>query len=223
MQEFTFINEFAKRLISFSYPIDTIVFEYKIAQSPSQGMVDIAIIDKVTNEPLLIFEIKVLRERLSESQLKKQGEAQLLKYINGIGDLQIPAYLVIAKTLTDFEIFSFEADEKGVRELSSPVPMESIMRYEILSNRNRTSAIGVKKQEIKKTTDRFKIICWICAGIAAALAICDNVGIFTISTTQLALIGVAIALVIIPYSRKLKILGVEFERFIAEKNDKKSD
>ena len=147
----------------------------------------------------------------------------MLTYINRIGNPQIHAYLVIAKTLTDFEIYPFELDENGKRELSSPIQLDSIVRYEILSNRSRTSAIGVKKQEIKKTTDWFKIICWICAGIAAALAICNNVGVLAISTTQLALIGVAIALVIISFSRKLKILGVEFERFIAEKNEKRSD
>ena len=55
------------------------------------------------------------------------------------------------------------------------------------------------------------------------LSVTGQSGFVTISATQLALIGVAIALVIIPFSRKLKILGVEFERLIAEKNDKKSD
>lgn len=223
MQGYAFENEFAKSLIKFGYPVETIVFEYKVAQSTSQGMVDLAVIDKVTNEPLSVFELKVLRERSSESQLKKQGEAQLLKYINSMGNPQIPAYLVIAKTLTDFEIFPFEADENGIRELSSPIPLESLMQYEVLSNRSKASAIGVKKREIRKATDWFKIACWVCAVIAAALAICDNVGIVAISTTQLALIGVAISLIIIPFSRKLKILGVEFERFIAEKDDKKSD
>ena len=37
------------------------------------------------------------------------------------------------------------------------------------------------------------------------------------STTQLALIGAAVALLIMPFSRKLKILGIEFERLIVEK------
>jgi len=97
------------------------------------------------------------------------------------------------------------------------------MPYAVLSNSSRTSAIGIKNQEIKKTADWFKVVCWICAVVVVALAICDNIVLFTISSTQLALIGVAVALALIPFSRKLKVLGIEFERLIAEKNDNKTD
>lgn len=223
MHGYTFANEFAKALITLGYPIGAIAFEYKVSQSASQGIVDIAIVDKVTNEPLSIFELKMFRGSSSDNQLRQQGQMQLLKYINGIGNPQIPAYLVIAKSIIDYEILPFEADENGKRVLSSPIPLESLTPYTILSNSSRTSAIGSKEQEIKKTTDWFKVVCWICAMIVVALTICDNVGLVTISTTQLALIGVAIALVLIPFSSKLKILGIEFERLIAEKSDKKTD
>ncbi len=222
MLEREFLNVFIQKLIEAGFPQSSIAVEYKLHNNPSSVIIDIGIVDLITNELLLIFEIKVLHEKRSCDQLKRMAQMQLLNYINQIGNPRIPVYLVVAKSSTDFEIFPFQLDEDGKRVFLPAVSIKDLMSYSILSNGSMSAAIEIKAKEIKQTTDWFKIICWLCAILAVALAVLDNLKIITINSTQLALIGVAIALLIMPFSKKLKILGVEFERLTAEKKDSKS-
>ena len=73
-------------------------------------------------------------------------------------------------------------------------------------------------QQAKKTaTDHFMLTCWILAFVMAAITIADFTleldGVKLISSTRLTLIGIVVALVIIPFAQKLKILGIEYERW----------
>ncbi len=71
--------------------------------------------------------------------------------------------------------------------------------------------------------DYFQIACWMSATIVILITVLDVCGKINISATQLGLIGVSIALIIMPFARKLKILGVEFERLTADKKEGKEE
>lgn len=223
MYESEFLLCFLKKLEEVGFPKNSIASEYELKIDTMRGAVDIAIIEPVTNSILSIFEIKVQRENRPQKQLLDMAQKQLLTYLNLLHNPNIPAYVVLAKENCQFEIFPFEIDESGSRVLSPATTLENITPYSVLSNKSRANAIKETSSEIKRTTDWFKIACWVFAAISIALAILDNLKYITISSTQLALFGVAIALVIMPFSKKLKVLGVEFERLIAEKKDTKSD
>lgn len=223
MHENEFLYFFIKKLEEAGFPKNSIASEYALKIGTMRGDIDIAIIEPVTNSILSIFEIKMQRDNRPKKQLLDMAQNQLLKYINLLHNPNILAYVVIANENCQFEIFPFEVDESGSRVLSPATSLENITPYSVLSNKSRANAIKETSSEIKRTTDWFKIACWICAAISIALAILDNLKYITISSTQLALFGVATALVIMPFSKKLKILGVEFERLVAEKKDTKPD
>lgn len=218
MHEKDFLNFFIKKLEEIGFSRDSIILDYKLKNDSLVGYVDIAIIEPITNNILSIFEIKVQQKNQNQSQLLEIEKKQLLKYINLLNNQNILAYLVVVKNYDDFEIFPFEVDEKGERTFFPSISIENITPYNILSNKNRVDAIEKATSEIKKTTDWFKITCWVCATILAILAFLDGIKYISISNTQLVLFGAIIALVIMPFSRKLKILGVEFERLIDKKD-----
>lgn len=223
MYEKEFLRCFIKKLEEVGVPQNSIASEYALKIGTMHGVIDIAIIEPVTNSILSIFEIKVQRESRPQNKLLEMAQQQLLAYINLLQNPNIPAYVVIGKSNSEFEIFPFEIDESGRRALFPATSIENIIPYSVLSNKSRSKAIKETSSEIKRTIDWFKIACWGCASISIILAILDNLKYITISSTQLALFGVAIALIIMPFSKKLKILGVEFERLIAEKKGTKSD
>jgi hypothetical protein len=63
-------------------------------------------------------------------------------------------------------------------------------------------------------TGQLKWICWVLAAAVAALGLID---FFweeksILNPSRLALVGVVIGLVILPFAQRLKLLGIEFER-----------
>lgn len=217
-----FLNRFIKRLEEVGFPEDSIVSEYKVMVNNICRVIDIAIIDPVTNTVLSIFEIKLQINKKSEQKLIENAQVDLLKSLNLLHNNNIHAYIVIVKEDGNFTIFPFEVGKNGNRIVFSAVALENIIPFSVLRNKSRANAIKKTSSEIKRTTDWFKITCWICAIISIILAILDNLKYITISNIQLALFGVAIALIIMPFSKKLKILGVEFERLTVEKKDIKN-
>lgn len=223
MYENEFLHSFIKKLEEVGFPQDSIASEFALKTGTMRGGIDIAIIEPVTNSILSIFEIKNQREGRPQKPLLEMAQKQLLTHINLLQNPSIPAYVVIAKSSREFEIFPFEIDESGRRVLFPMISIENITPYSVLSNKSKSEAIKKTSSEIERTTDWFKGVCWVCAAISIILATLDNLKCITISSTQFALFGVAIALIIMPFSKQMKILGVEFERLITEKKDTKSD
>jgi hypothetical protein len=78
-------------------------------------------------------------------------------------------------------------------------------------------------EEKKETTDQFLVVCFVAAAFAVALAvadfICSRYDIKLLTTERMALVGTAIALVVIPYSQKIKGFGFEFDRAAKQVKD----
>jgi len=246
-------------LIEAGYPEESIVVNYKMPKTAASDEfihIDIAIIDRTTNDLLSIFEFT--REHSDDIKLEHKKN-QLKKLMENLG---IPAYFIIVKNEEDIEIYPIETEETETEEVETeeveteeaeteeaeteeaeteeietgksekrgykPKPSvltDSLTPYTILSNKSRTSAIKTTIEKMNDSTNRLNIVCAIGFLLAVLMFILDFSENISISTAQLTSIGAAIALLIIPYAKKLSILGIEFERLSdnKEKNEKKKD
>ena len=223
MRENEAVIQFIKELERIEFPKESIVQEYAVRNACSQGRIDIAIVDWLTNKVLAIFEVKVLRNSEMRRRALESAKSQLIKYRKILDDTQIPAYIVLTADEDDFEVYMFRTgtDVDEERDDLLEITINDIIPYVSLSAGSRSNAKEVVSSEIKKETDKFRLCCWILAACSLLAAILDNIQFISISSTQLTLFGVAVALVIIPFANKLKILGVEFERLADDhkKND----
>ncbi|MCL2526799.1 MAG: hypothetical protein FWE42_00165 [Defluviitaleaceae bacterium] len=216
MRGYEFQRLFVKKLIDIGFPEESIAVEYEVAKG---SMIDVAIIDRATSKLLLIFELKVASSSSMNMTVRRNGEEQLRKHIAKLDNIEVPAFLIVM-TESGLDVLPFESNDEGKRGLSPSIDLDALLPYITLLNGSRASAINDKKKEIKKTIDWFRVVCWVCAGALVVLVMFDIVfDCINISATQLSLIGISIALVLIPFAQKLKVLGVEFERLTIEKRD----
>ena len=86
------------------------------------------------------------------------------------------------------------------------------MDYNFQRNSRLSEKIEDKKKNKEKKIDYFKWICWILAFLILVIFILKRIGWLNIDSVDFAFIGSIVGLILIPYSNKMKILGVEFER-----------
>lgn len=68
------------------------------------------------------------------------------------------------------------------------------------------------KEEKKDTLDKFSILSKMLAAIVGIFLLLDIFKIFILGATELVLLGGFIALLFLPYSIKIKFLGIEIQR-----------
>ncbi len=202
-------NKLIEYLKSHGYPENSIAVEYKIGEN---YRVDIAILDQRKNIPIQLFEIKSRKT----PEMINRGKEQLKNYLSVFNNKNIPTYLVFPKK--DEPYFQIENinlyeqnDDKNEEEQYSITFNYSAQR---VARINEEASI-IKKEKVK-VIDTFKIICWIVSGCVFTIGFLSKLKLFDISATDLSIIGTSIALIIIPYASKLKILGIEFERLVKE-------
>ena len=108
-----------------------------------------------------------------------------------------------------------DTDENGGEKQTTQV----VLNYDALLNSRINKKIDTIKKEEKRVIDIFKIESWIIGTITLIIGILSKIGLFTLEAKDITLMGIAIALFLIPYAGKLKILGIEFERFKIDKNE----
>jgi hypothetical protein len=219
MNGYEFQKKFIQELINAGYPEKAIVTEYEISDNSSTNVFDVAVFDLTTNELLSIFEFK-LRSQLSDMQLKPEDFGRMQLCLNRLKNTKIQAYFVIVDTANEFKIFKFQNDGDDKGKLTSPIAINDITPYSVLCNKSRVVTIKNKRKKYENAIDLFAIICWACALLLICITVLDLLGCLSISTAQLGLIGAAIALIIMPFSKKLKVLGIEWERMNIEKDDR---
>lgn len=82
----------------------------------------------------------------------------------------------------------------------------------IIANIKRDLLIFATERKRENAFNLFKVICWILAVLLFVVLLLNIWDIVSISLERLALIGGIVALIIIPFAERLKILGVEFEK-----------
>lgn len=208
-REIDLLQRVANFLIEHGYPEDSIILEWKITE---RYRIDMAIIDNKSKKPVALFEFK----RQKQSQSDNMAIEQLKQYAEALGDSTIPLYVVFGSDQPPgFELY-FLTEEDG-NEILKTIPQFPPFTY--FKNSFISKLLSKKEKEKTDTYNWFQIICWILAFLVALLLFFDFMGCLEITTERLGIIAVIIALVVFPFARKLKILGVEFERLQEDKKD----
>lgn len=198
-------------LTAHGYPSNSFALEYPAGKRRA----DLVVVDPDTKELVAIFELK--RERNPQSE--KFGRQQLASYLSEIGNPAIPAYLVFdAQGTIPFEVerVKFDEPDQNLKDQFIETPPD----FQLLTKSRRSTVIAEKKDQRKRAFDSFKVICFVCASGSAILFLADVFLPFEMNEARLLLLGATIALFIIPFVGKLKILGVEFERLEKKSEDK---
>ena len=194
------------------YPPESFVMEWAVGQS---YRVDLAVVDPDTNKAIALFELK---RRKTEETLK-MASRQLESYASAVGGQDIPTYVVFPKEgMPPFEIYYLNKDENISEE--NLFVVEKIPDQSFLKNSKFRNLLKQVENKQESARDNFQRVCWGMASFLFILLILEIVGKLQISKERLALIGIIIALIIIPSASKLKILGIEYERW-KEKSAKK--
>lgn len=186
-------------LVARGYPVQWIAIEYPAGKRNA----DLAVVDPATNEPVAVFELK--RDRKPESEMS--GRKQLAAFSTAMGNPSILAYLVFEKKGRP----GFEIKRVGPNDGDPGKKPEDVPEFRVLQHSSRLTAVAGKKQEKEHALDVFLCISWACALLVLVVLVADLLG-HGMSEKQLVLAGAVIALVLIPYANKLKILGFEWER-----------
>lgn len=205
-----------KYLVAHGYPEEALVFEWKV---DSRHMVDLAVIEPTTNKPIALFELK----RQKNPQTFEMAIRQLEAYSKAVGDDQIPTYIVFPGEGTPpFEMYHLKKNISQ-KEPQDTSQIERVPDYSFLKSSKIKKEILETEKKRKSTLDWFQVICSILA-IALMVLLCfEFAGKLKLTPERLVLIGAIIGLIIVPVASKLKILGVEFERYNKEDKHKNDD
>ena len=194
-------------LVSHGYPEESIILEWKISD---KYRVDLAVLDNNSKSPIALFEFKRHRDQRTENMAIEQ----LKTYANVLGDNTIPCYVVFGHELDPyFELF-FLTKVDGKDSLK---PIVQVPSFTNVKNNSISKNIAKTTKEKKRTFNWFKFICWILALLIALLLFFDFNGCIVISAERLGIIAIIVGLIIVPFARKLSILGLEFERLQDDK------
>lgn len=211
-------NKFCDELQKAGVSKNSIVSPYRLRNKFLE--VDVALIDPLSNEVMCIFEIK--HSSTNDIMTFDMARVQLQKVNQTLNSNDILYFLVLYDYhKKDFTIFPV-LTENGSFEISREnIDISNIAKFYKSSNTELLlKAYSKTKKEVNKTIDWFKGTCWILAVVVLILGLLNYFKYIELSTTDLALLGAFLALIIMPFSKKLKVLGVEFERQVIEKNEK---
>lgn len=214
------INDFfVKYLISKGYPENSINIGTTIAHPLGLCKPDFIIVDPDSNKPLAIFELKRMRTDTSVSSAIQQ----LMKYAQIIENPDIPLFAVfpisIDNNSLEFEFFTIDLSSEK-KDSDRIKKTDTFPSYKLLKNSQLTKELSKISTEQEQTIDNFTKVSWALAFLVFLVLVADILNIFKIDIQSLALIGVIIGLIILPYANKLKILGFEFERLTQSKKGK---
>ena len=177
---------------------------------------DLVVIDPGTNKVVAIIEFKGLHTPPDQQSVRQQ----VLAYRRASGNDLASAYVVYPyseqEPNAEFGIYEVEDVETWV-----PVKPHDFPDYEtlILGERakSRTTIVDARDTAV----DTFKYVCFGLSLLVTILFLLDLLAVVSMTAQQLSLLGIAIALVLIPYAARLRFLGVEFER-LQEASERKS-
>jgi hypothetical protein len=178
------------------------------------------VIDLDHREPLAVYEVK--GESLSEPPSPK-WVTQLLSYALIKKDRSIPVYLVTPSAEGDGLCFHRFTEKNEFEEVVSA----TLPAYERLRAVRIAADMARVKRETEQTKDNFARICCALAVIILLIVMGDFLLDFKdvqlLTANRMILIGVVVALVIIPFAQKFKGFGIEYERLRSSSPRQKKD
>ncbi len=184
------------------FPELSLLQEFRIGGG---GIVDVLVVKQGTSSPVALFELKHLKyfKPLSAGQ-------QIQGYLDAL-DVEIPAYLVSFSDDGSFDIHAYKGGHDFEKLNKGDFP-----KYRSIATKKSVEDIFKIENKKKKSLDGFQRTCYGLAVLVTFTLVSKMAGWITVSSEDLGLIGVIIALVIIPNAAKLKLLGVEYEAKKAE-------
>ncbi len=203
-------KRFFEYLAAIGFPQSSVIYEptFQPIGEGRRYRPDFALVDPETKEPLAIIEIK---GRDDPNTLSRAVE-QIRAYLTALRDKAVRGYVVTpAESGDGFNFYTLGADGKPKQ-----VPSSAFLKFESLSTARLAEKKELLAEEKKETTDEFLVVCFCAAAfvvlVAVADFICSRYGITLLTTERMALVGAAIALIVIPYVQKFKGLGIEIDR-----------
>lgn len=200
-KEDNLILNFIEYLKSHGYPDNSLIFEYTIA---NRYQVDLAVIEPKTKEIIALFEFKKIKDERTEAIALEQ----LSRIYKDIDDKSIQLYLVYGKDgIPPFEIYNLKQEDKTL----NLVPVR-ISDYLISKNTKYSKILTNNKKNRVKFNNILLFICIVLSAILITLLVLDFIGFIEITINRLIIIGITVALIIIPFANKIRFLGIEWER-----------
>ena len=179
---------------------------------------DLVLVDPKTRAPLAVVEVQ---ERLDDPADVGSAGSDLLETVEG---QEGRARLFLAEPVGDgFGFIEIVPYPNGGLWSFSAQSSDEFPRLHSMVGGARANALAAVSKERRRTFDGFKVACWSLALVTLLVGVADAVGLFELNPTRLALLGVVIALVVIPFAGKLKVLGVEFERLQKLERESEAD
>lgn len=196
------LNNLIGQLLNNGCPRETIVLEYKIN---NLMVVDLAVIDVITNEPIMLF---VLAQRDIDNQ------SLICKFTESMKNIEAYFYLVASSEKEPY----LKVDEVNICNGAIINSLNTLnfeyQRTHILSKK-AVKATKDKNNEI----DNFRKSSTAMACGLGLLFFLTKIGWFELNATDLTLIGGIIGLVLIPFASKIKFFALEFERYTQAKKE----
>jgi len=172
---------------------------------PKNARIDLVSLNTDDNTITSLFEFK---STTSNHDLKNVAD-QLLNYKKLLGGTNVPAYVVTPSDGAEALFNIYAVTDSGELKF---IKFSDFPSYISLISSEKALNKSTNKAETKETVDKFKLLCFAVSFITFVLLVLDIANTLRLSSGQLSLFAISIALVLIPYAAKLKILGIEFER-----------
>jgi hypothetical protein len=207
--------DFSAYLTTRGYPDGSLIFEPSIRVGERVYRPDFLVIDPNNNERLAVFEVKGKNYNIESVKEK------LNSYRNAIGGTPMSAFLATPSAVyseqNPFDLFKLKDDGKleeiDLRLFPSFVSLSSNKAVE------NKKEISDRKEEATSSFDNLSK--WISLSLVILVIVdfaCSFFDIKFLTTERLAIIGGAVALAIIPYFHKIKLLGIELEKATVQKD-----
>ena len=210
-------QQFFQHLSELGFSKSSVVYEpaFQAIGSGRKYRPDFALLDPKTNELLAIIEIK----GQSDPETLFRATQQVQQYVVALRDKVVRGFVVTpGQSGEGFNFYTLGEDGKPKQ-----VPSSSFLQFESLSSARIAEKKEMLEKEKEETTDQFVVVCYVAAVFVVAVAavdfICSRYAMTLLTTERTALVGAAIALVLIPYAQKLKGFGLEFERVNKQSKD----
>ncbi len=186
------------------YPEESFSIEHPISENLR---VDLAIVDPITREVLMVFEIKSKKSHSTE----RFGRTQIESFRRALGK-GIPYYLVFPPTVNTSvpEIVRITFEDEDLN-LVSEFP-EEVLEYYSLRKARTNSVIAGKKAASKKLVDGFAITARIISMAFTVFSVLSILKITSFDAASVILMLTASGFLVAPYVSKLTIGILSMER-----------
>ncbi len=206
-----------EKLISCGYPKESIITEYPISRT---CRADIVVVDVETHIPVMFIEVKASHhmdgtiENIMYEQLKRYYSEfnTPLKAIGAFYDMSEGKFRFVDFT----DIIKEQNYGQKVDNYSFPT-------YKELINGAKQKIIKQKEIKQENNINILKRLCWcILPPIGVLILILDAFGIYTLSSHRLIVIGIGMALPLIPCFKEINVGEISLKREIEKQGEEES-